>query len=243
MAYDADTAIGGRAQGFPRTRPTLIRMAGSAGNLGREALGGVMELYWKPAYKHIRIKWRLPNEEAKDLTQGFFAELVDGDVLSGFDPDRGSFRNYFRTCLDHFVLKQRESSGRLKRGGGAGLHLDFESAERELADFASESVEDVFLREWRRQMLQLAVEDLRAMCADAGKALQYRLFEQYDLAEDNGPSYSALADEHGIAVTTVTNYLAWARRELRRLAQQRLAAVTSDASELQRESRVLFCDR
>jgi len=225
MAYEADTAIGGSQHAFPQTRPGLVRQAAGTGDPAPNALATVIETYWKPAYKHIRLKWRYPNEEAKDLTQGFFAAMIDSAILAKFDPAQGSFRNYLRTCLDHFVLKQRESAGRIKRGGDAACIPGLEQAERELAG-AGPDVEDVFLRQWQRQTMELAVADLKAHAAQSGKQLHYRIFEQYDLAdpaEGERPDYAALAAEHGIPITTVTNHLAWARRELKSFASKRIS--------------------
>jgi hypothetical protein len=89
-------------------------------------------------------------------------------------------------------------------------------------------------------VFSLALEDLRTRCAVTGKQLQHRIFEQYDLAEDARPSYAELAAEHGIPVTSVTNHLAWARRELRRLVLARLDTVTSGKPESRAELRALF---
>jgi RNA polymerase sigma factor (sigma-70 family) len=216
VAHDPDTATGGNRQRFPTTRPSLLDRAARGGAPARAALEEIIAAYWKPAYKHVRIQWRRSNEESKDLVQGFFTALIAQDLLGKFDPSQGRLRSFLRGCLDHYVRKQDESQSRLKRGGGVELTFDFDAAERELADTAP-SPEDVFLREWRREMFALALEDLRRLCAGTGKQLQYRLFEQYDLADAMRPGYAAMADEHGIPVTTVTNYLAWARRELRRL--------------------------
>lgn len=240
MRPDADTVIGGQSRGFPQTRPTLIRETGSAGQPGREALSEIAVLYWKPVYKHIRLKWNRLNEEAKDLTQSFFCLLVETDMLAKFDPDKGSFRNYLRSCLDHFVHKNHQTATRLKRGGAAANQMDFETAERELAGLSSPSAEDIFLREWRREVMQQAVGDLAQACASAGKPSAHTLFLQYDLAEGDRPSYADLAKQHNLPVTTVTNRLAWARRELRRLALLRLERLTPHQGALQRESRALF---
>jgi DNA-directed RNA polymerase specialized sigma24 family protein len=237
MPYDSDTAIGGPHRPFPTTRHSLIHSAGGSGTLAREALDGIVAVYWKPAYKHVRIQWRRANEEAKDLVQGFFAALIEQQILSAFDPSKARFRTYLKACLDHFVMKQDESASRLKRGGGKTVLFDFDAAERELA--GSPSVEDVFLREWQREMFALGLQDLRALCADQAKTLQFHIFEQYDLADER-PSYAELAAEHTIPVTSVTNYLAWARRELRRLVLLRLSSVTSGDPECQVELHVLF---
>jgi DNA-directed RNA polymerase specialized sigma24 family protein len=216
VAFDPDTAMGGNQHRFPTTRPSLVGAAVDGGAPARAALDEIIAVYWKPAYKHVRIQWRRSNEESKDLVQGFFTVLIAQDLLRKFDPAKGRLRSYLRGCLDHFVRKQDESAMRLKRGGGIELTFDFDTAERELASTAP-SPEDVFLREWEREMFARALEDLRVLCGGTGKQLQYRLFEQYDLADSGRPAYADLAAEHGVPVTTVTNHLAWARRELRRL--------------------------
>jgi DNA-directed RNA polymerase specialized sigma24 family protein len=97
------------------------------------------------------------------------------------------------------------------------MAFDFETAERELAS-TEPTPEDVFLREWEREVFARALADLKAL----GKPIPWRVFEQYDLCDEPRPSYAELAAEHGIPVTTVTNHLAWARRELRRLARARM---------------------
>ena len=240
MPYDPDTAIGGARPQFPTTRHTLVAAASSGGPPAREALDAMIAVYWKPAYKHVRVRWNRGNEEAKDLVQGFFAALVEQNLLSAFDPAKGRLRTFLRGCLDHFVMKHDESAGRLKRGGGAEFaSLDFDAAEREIAASAP-SPEDVFFREWRREIFSAALADLRRLCVAGGKQVHYRIFEQYDLAESDRPGYADLAAEHGIPVTAVTNYLAWARRELRRLVLERLDAVTSSDRESRAELRFLF---
>jgi DNA-directed RNA polymerase specialized sigma24 family protein len=238
MPFDSDTAMGGAHRPFPTTRQSLIQSAAGTGTLAREALDSIIAVYWKPAYKHVRIRWNRSNEEAKDLVQGFFTALIEQSILAAFDPSKARFRTYLKACLDHFVMKQDESANRLKRGGGLTAVFDFDAAERELA--GSPSVEDLFLREWQREMFALALQDLRELCQATGKQLHHGIFEQYDLADDVRPRYADLAARHGIPVTTVTNHLAWARRELRRLVLLRLSSVTSGDPECQAELRVLF---
>jgi RNA polymerase sigma factor (sigma-70 family) len=220
VKYEPDTTIGGPRGQFPTTRHSQIQLAAGGGPPAREALDGIIAIYWKPAYKHVRIKWNRSNEEAKDLVQGFFTALVEQDILAGFDPGQGRLRTYLRACLDRFVMKQDESANRLKRGGGVAS-FDFDAAEREIRT-AAPSPEDVFVREWEREMFALAIQDLRASCESGEKWERFQIFERYDLAEGDRPTYAELGEEHGIAVTTVTNHLAWARRELRRFLQARL---------------------
>lgn len=243
MLYDPDTTLGGPNAAFPLTRWSVIRAASAGGPIARDALSAVTELYWKPAYKYVRLQWRRSNDDAKDLVQSFFTALLENNILARFDPAKGNFRAYLRACIDRFVLKQDEFAHRLKRGGSA-IHeaLDFDAAEHELAAATAASPEDLFFHEWRRQAFTLALQDLHAYCRDNGYTTQYDVFAAYDLADDSAtrPRYADLAMRHAIPVTTVTNYLNWARRELRRFVLQRLAPVTSGPHELRSEARALF---
>jgi RNA polymerase sigma factor (sigma-70 family) len=248
MPFDPDTSLGGRRDRFPSTRRSILAAVSSPEpGLRQEALSAIIEAYWKPVYKYVRLQWRKSNDDAKDLTQSFFASLLERNLIERYDPSRAAFRTYLRTCVDGFVLHEAEAASRLKRGGAHQIvSLDFESAERELAIGAAQaqlSMEEWFHREWQRHLFSLAIGDLRRECETQGKTMQFRLFEQYDLADGpqgSRPSYDQLAQEHLLPVTTVTNYLAWARRELRRLLMDRLAGITSGDRELSREARSLL---
>lgn len=225
---------------FPSTRYSLLREA--ARGAAPAALGAVVEIYWKPVYKHLRLKWRLSNEEAEDLTQSAFAALLAEEWLARFEPARGSFRTYLRTCVDGLVLDEKAARRRLKRGGGQPEHsLDFAAAERELAlADPAPAPDEIFEREWQREILTRAVGDLERLCAETKRSERFAIFRAYDLAEGARPSYEALASEHQLPVTQITNHLAWARRELRRLALERIEPTAGSAAEAQAEARRLF---
>jgi len=243
MGYDPDTSLGGPYNGFPSTRQSLLVSAtGAERGVRREAFGAIAAAYWKPVYKYIRLRWRKSNDESKDLTQHFFTEMLEGSWLADFDPARASFATYLRLCLDGFVSNRNRADGRLKRGGGIELvSLDFETAERELPAAANGqiSMEEYFHREWQREMFALAVEDLRALARQKGKDVPLQVFEDHDLVEEP-PGYAELARRYGLPETAVTNYLAWARRELRRLLLERLAELTGGERDFRREARELF---
>lgn len=206
----------------------------------------LVRAYWKPVYKHLRIRWRLSSEQAEDLTQGFFARALEQRMFAAYDPARALFRTYLKTCLDRHVMKDAESRMRQKRGGGTvTLSLDFPAAERELEGLAApapETIESYFDREWTRHLLGMSVDALRERCEQSGKQVTYRVFERYVL--DDGPaerpSYAELAAELGIKVTDVTNYLAFARREFRRLLLEKLRDITGSEEELEAEARALL---
>jgi len=226
---DTDTGIGGAAGQFPSTDLSLL--AAANGELSNQALERVVALYWKPVYRFIRLKFRKSNEDAKDLTQGFFTTALQRDFFRRFDPSKAPFRAYIRVSVDRFAANQRAAEKRQKRGGD----VEFEPLEEN--QVTTESAEEAFEREWRRQLFTLALDDLRAHCNESGKTLHLRLFEAYDLSGGERPSYSDLAVCHHIAETSVTNHLAWARRMLRTFVAERLRDVTSGEGELRKEMR------
>lgn len=239
---DPDTAICGPRDRFPSTRHSLLEAVAEAGSMPSEALDQVAALYWKPVYKYIRYKWRKDNEEAKDLTQSFFASALERDFFQQFDPAKASFRTYLRMALDRFAANEYAASNRQKRGGVVSIAaLDFDAAEADAMQVADvDTPEAIFHREWQRQLFALAVEDLRAHCGQSGKQLQFQLFAEYDLAEGERAGYAELARRHEIPVSSVTNHLAWSRRMLRTFLTGRLRGVTSSDRELRAEMRELL---
>src|SRR5829696_2679326 len=138
---------------FPPTRLSVVERTRSAdGETRRMALAAIIEAYWKPAYKYLRLKWSLNPEEAADLTQEFFASTLEKSVIERFEPARARFRTYLRLCLDGFASNARKAEGRLKRGGGMTLvPLDFETAEGEVRSYepaVNADVDELFYREW-----------------------------------------------------------------------------------------------
>lgn len=229
---DADTAIGGPSARFPSTRVSLLEAAASG--LSEAALDQVLALYWKPVYRFLRLKFQKSNEDAKDLTQGFFASVLQRDFFARFDPVKASFRTYLRMAVERYAANEYASENRQKRGGG----MEFEPIDDQ--EIATASPELEFDREWRRQLFSLALEDFRAHCRDTGKQVQFSVFEDYDLSDRDRLSYSDLAVKHGITASTVTNYLAWARRTLRAFVTERLRGTTSGPCELHEEMRRLW---
>jgi RNA polymerase sigma factor (sigma-70 family) len=235
---------------FPLTRWSVIDAARSNDEAERiRAIDTLCFAYWKPVYKYVRLRWNRPTEDAQDLTQGFFVQVIERGLLERFDPAKSRLRTYLRVCVDSFVLNEEKASKRLKRGGGVShVALDFAGAEEELGGAvmdpaaipSPESLEDFFEKEWVRGLFELAVEDLRKHCAENERERTFRLFEEYDLAGDETISYEKLSAEYGIPVTDVTNALAWARREFRRGALERLRELCGNEEEFQREARALF---
>lgn len=243
-----DTDMGGIGGGrFPATRHSAVLAAQSADLIERErGLAILLETYWRPAYKYVRIRFGESNEDAKDLTQAFFTRALEKDFFSGYDSEKGTFRTYLRTCLDRFVANEKKAASRAKRSPGVPLlPLDFDAAEGELAMQEPpdpSSMEHYFHAEWVRSLFALSVERLREECERRGKDLPYRLFERYELDRDPDErlTYDRLAEEFAIPPTQVTNFLALARREFRRIVLERLREITATDHEFREEARSLL---
>jgi len=151
--------------------------------------------------------------------------------------------------VDSFVSNE-DKAGRRQKRGGTVLHvaLDFAGAEEELSATvmdpalipSPESPAEFFEKEWVRSLFALAVEDLRKLCAAHERERTFHLFESYDLEGSEKISYQQLSKEYGISVTDVTNALAWARREFRRIALERLRELCGTEEEFRREARAAF---
>ena len=196
-------------------------------------------MYWKPLYKLLRFKGDVSAEDAEDVTQSFFVAALEKTALVRFDPAKASFRTFIRMLFDRHVANEWKSRMRLKRGGGATT-LDFETAERELSRDASASLdpEQYFEREWARSVFAAAVDRLRSWAVSNGKQTQFDVFTAYDV--DGDASYRLIAERHRIPETTVTNYLAAARRQFRAILLDLIAEVTASDREYRAEVRALL---
>src|SRR5215470_5057830 len=130
-----------RDSSFASTRWTVVRQAADSHTASSHALSALSELcqiYWRPVYVFLR-RQGIPQHDAQDLTQGFFAELIESRAYTRADPTKGRFRSFLLRTLKHFVAHARDRDRAQKRGGGnTPVHLD-EKAISEAETFASRS--------------------------------------------------------------------------------------------------------
>lgn len=232
---DPDTRIGGAAARFPDTRRTAVLRAGCEDEaVRRVAHQHILEAYWKPVYKYIRWKWRESNDAAKDLTQGFFTRALARDSFADWDPVQASFRTFLRLCVDRFVANEREFAGRRKRNAAGTESVDEASAADPF------DCDEYLHREWIRQVFALAVASLQDKYRARRREAAFRAFEMYDLAQDARPSYMEIAAVLNVPSTQVTNYLAAARRDLRRIVLDKLRELTATDREFRSEARAML---
>lgn len=225
---------------FPATRVSIVDgLASSNAERRDRSRAQLATAYWKPVYKYARLKWQLAPALAEDLTQSFFAHVLDRDVLASFDAERGRFRTFLRTCFDRFAVDEHRRSVAKRRGGGTtSVHVDFAGAESELAMAVTADPETIFDAEWLRHLMQRAVDRLRQSLGER-KPLYLAVFERFH-GDDEAPRYADVAAELGIKVTDVTNWLAYARRELRRIALELLREITASDEDFAAEALEVF---
>ncbi len=247
MTPPAKAAAPGDA--FPPTRHSLLAALHSPEKGTRErALEALASAYWRPVYRHLRLRWGGSREDAEDLTQELFARAAERGLFEGYDPSRARLRTWLRACADRLASSARRDARRLKRGGGASVvSLDFAAAEAELVAHPPADgldPDEAFRREWVRSVFGMAVSRLRVECAASDRgAVRLALFERLDLRRaetGEAPSYAELAAERGIPVTQVTNHLAWARRRFRALVLDVLRDTSGSEEEYRAEARDLL---
>lgn len=232
---------------LPDTRDTLVAALSSGAPADRARAHELLaRAYRDPIVSVLTLSWRLDPADAEDLAHEFFATAMEKDWFRRYDPSRGRFRPFLRTCLNDFARSAFRHASRRKRGGDAAHQsLDIATVDAANADAlsAAAAVDEHFEAEWRRSVLGMACERLREECAGAGKEIAWRLFERYDLVDlpdDARPTYASLGAEFGEPVTQVTNHLAWARRRMREHVLATVRALTGNEQEYRDEVRALL---
>lgn len=166
-----DLSVGGKVS-FPETRWSLV-LAASGDDLSkqREALAELCSQYWYPLYAYVRRRGASP-EDAQDITQGFFAHLLELKVIERLGgPDRGKLRSYLLTSIQNWMIKQYHKNAAQKRGSGTVFSMDSLSAEERyrLEPTHVDTPERLYERRWALTMLDQAIVRLRADYESAGK--------------------------------------------------------------------------
>jgi RNA polymerase sigma-70 factor (ECF subfamily) len=227
-----DTSMGGSGREFRATLWTLVL---AAKDHSQEALARLIETYWKPAYVYIR-RWGYPSEEAKDLCQGFFAELLERDFLKGVSREKGRFRTFLLTVLKRYLINESERKRAQKRGGGKPLlSLDYTKAERDYSfiPVSEDTPERSFNRQWALDAMARALVRLGGeMDAGTFAAIKPHLA--------GGPSYEETAKKLGISVTRLNNLIHRSRKRYRELLRIEVAGSLANPEDADEEVRNLL---
>lgn len=226
------------AQQFATTRWSIVLAAGQAGSLqSRRALESLCETYWLPAYAYMRrVVARV--EDAQDLTQGFFAHLLEKDAIAKADPERGRFRAFLLTALKNFLANERHKARAEKRGGGkAALSLDFESGESRCQIEPSHELtpERLFERRWVLTLLDLVLDQLRIELTEQGKEPHFEKLKAALTGDMDSAGYEQAAETLGITAAAAKQAAYRMRKRYRELFRLEVARTVADDSEVDDE--------
>jgi RNA polymerase sigma factor (sigma-70 family) len=239
--HEAARPVGGRR--FVTTRWSRVLAAGQAqSTASREALAGLCEIYWYPLYAYVR-RWGYDPDRAQDLTQEFFARLLEKHYLRDADPARGRFRSFLLASLKHFLSNERDRESAVKRGGRATIvPLEIETAEgmyqREPPD--ADTPEKVFERRWAMTLLGRALSRLAAEFAESGRSDTFRRLEGYLTGESDTVPYAELARDLGMTEGAVKVAVHRLRRRFGTVLRAEIAETVSDPAQVDEEIRELF---
>lgn len=245
MALD-NTGISGRRE-FPATSWSMIRHAQDPSSPEYERhLRRLVELYWRPVFLVIRKAWSRPTDEARDLTQEFFAQVVlDRGLVRSFAPERGSFRSLIRAAIKRFMLNVTRDSKRQKRGGGSEIvsidDATVHEADGPLGDAGRLSPEELFDAAWNRAVISEALGRLEARLVASGDALALGAFKRYDVEGDREElTYEDAARGFGVSVPQFKRALFYARELFREAVTELVREYVDGPEELDRELRAFF---
>jgi RNA polymerase sigma-70 factor (ECF subfamily) len=229
---------------FATTNWSMVLAAGETGSAqAREALAALCEDYWYPVYAFTR-RQGASAEDARDLTQGYFLQLLEKGYLKGLTPEAGRFRSFLLVSVKHFLSNARDRERALKRGGGRPpLSLDYETAEGryrfEAADPAP-TPERLFERRWALTVLENTMGMLRQEFERAGASPRYERLRAY-LTEDGAQTpYGEAAKELGMSETAVKVTVHRMRQRFGRALREIVARTVATPGEVDDEIRSLL---
>src|SRR6266550_900717 len=160
-----------RGELFVSTCWTIVLKAGDSATSAQalSALSELCRIYWRPLYVFLRKKG-YGHEDAQDLTQGFFAHLIETRGYSHADRQKGRFRAFLLTGLKNFIADARDRQHALQRGGGIVLVKLDDHTETQIARATKWDAHEVYDREWAACLVRQALGRLAQECALAGKA-------------------------------------------------------------------------
>jgi RNA polymerase sigma-70 factor (ECF subfamily) len=179
-------------------------------------------------------------EDAQDLTQGFFAHLIESRGYAYADREKGRFRSFLLAALKNFIADARDREHALKRGGGMILAELDEKLEAQIARAAKWQADEVYDREWAASLVRHALERLAQECALAGKAELFGgLMPRLGTTEESAIPYQEMARQSHVPVSTLRHELARMRARYRTILREEVRGTVREAAEMDEELRYL----
>jgi RNA polymerase sigma factor (sigma-70 family) len=197
---------------------------------GSSALNELCQLYWRPLYAYCCSIGR-SSADAEDLTQGYFAQLLNRGALRMADPQRGKFRTFLLSSFKNYLADVHRHGVTLKRGGGA-VHLSLDMAGAEDLEPPTEiEPELAFDRQWAQDLVARATQSLRQEYVDLGKDQWFEAVA----GEQAGASYAELALRFGSTEEAVKSFALRVRKRFRALLEREIADTVATPEEVAAE--------
>jgi DNA-directed RNA polymerase specialized sigma24 family protein len=240
MAHNSEPSISATGS-FPTTRWSLVIEAGSSTSpQARAALADLCSAYWYPLYAFIRRKGNDP-DRALDLTQSYFARLLEHGVIARADETKGRFRAFLRTDCQHFLIDQHRR--RTVRGAVISpVSIDGHDAEDRYRFEPVDTLtsDRLFDRAWASTLLDRVLDLLAREYAAKGRS---EVFDRLKVVLTQGKgavSAATLAAELGKTEAAVNTAVHRLKKQYREILQEQIAATVHDASDIEDEIRSLF---
>ncbi len=232
-----------RNQWFPTTHWSVVLAAHDTESPEADAaLAELCRTYWYPLYAFIRRKGHNPHD-AEDLTQAFFARLLEKNYVAQADRERGRFRTYLLAALTHFLADEWDKARRLKRGGGREI-ISFDAASAEeryrLEPIDQLDAAKLYERRWVTTLFDRVLARLEEEFHDSGKGELFNCLKNSLLAEAGGSSYAQLGARLDLKEDAVKQAVHRMRRRYRELFREEIAQTVAGPGEVEEELKHLF---
>jgi RNA polymerase sigma-70 factor (ECF subfamily) len=199
----------------------------------RAALENLCRIYWHPLYAYARRRGYLP-EDAEDLTQAFFARLLERNAVASVTPEKGRFRSFLLASMNHFLADEWDKARAQKRGGGKVISLEWQSAETRLGEFPVENFtpEKAFERHWAIALLEQVYQRLREEYHTDGKTMLFDTLRTALAGASDAAPYAELARQLNLSEGAVKVAVHRLRQRYRALLRETIADTVSDPAEV-----------
>ena len=206
-----------------------------------DALAKLCQAYWHPLYAYVRRRGHSP-EDAQDLTQSFFAHLLEHNAVATVNPEKGRFRSFLLASLNNFLSDEWDKARAQKRGAGKIVSLDTESAETWLSQQPSQNLspEKAFELRWAITLLEQVCQRLEEEHRQQGKAELFEALRATLAGPGNSAPYADLAPRLGMNEGAVKVAVHRLRQRYRALLRQTIAETVGSEAEVEEELRYLL---
>ena len=207
-----------------------------------DALEKLCRAYWYPLYAYVRRRGQSP-EDAKDLTQEFFARLLERDWVGRADRQKGRFRSFLLSTMNHFLADEWDKARAQKRGGGmASVPLQFDTAETRYGHEPADNTtpEHSYERRWALTLLEEVLQRLRSEYEQEGRAEFFAALHPCLVGDRTAQPYAELAVKLGVSEGAVKSAVHRLRQRYRELLRDEIGRTVAEAGEVDEELRHLF---